>query len=414
MDVKTFGWNDLNEVIKSLYLDEPFFGYVLNKLSRRVTTGIPTAAISGEEMELLVNPEFMSGFDLVGQKCVLKHEVLHAALGHWERFKLLGDSRVHVAANVAADAAINQLIPGFDKLKGGFISLDTIRRLPGCEGAKEKETMEYYYGLLMSLRDLLQGGGERDGEGDESQGGRGGKPLDKDIKEGHEFSEGNSAKKNGPSGKTLKRVFKEAKEAQKRYEKKMGTEPGKGLSSVLPSYDDPVEKSIWEKLIDRTLGEDRVAEKEFRFGQPSRRMEGSFWKSVHELRSQKVYIGVDTSASIENRELTKFMGYISKGLKMTGAEATLIFCDTEIAEVKKVRSLPKNKEISVPGRGGTNLTKILDYIEDIEKKKDLSRVRLILLTDGETPWRESKIKTSVVYTASGTEISPIYNSAFLK
>ena len=64
---------------KSLMLMEPFYGYFLIGLNKKIIKTIPTAGVSkkGINVDLSVNPEF---FDKLPEKHrigLLKHELLH-------------------------------------------------------------------------------------------------------------------------------------------------------------------------------------------------------------------------------------------------------------------------------------------------------------------------------------------------
>ena len=216
----------------------------------------------------------------------------------------------------------------------------------------------------------------------------------------------------------FREILKKAKKRQQDLERRRGVGQGDGLSSILPDYEGKVHSKVWEKLVTHAFGDDIKAEVNYYFGRPSRRFDDSFHYKKHVIEGRKVYIVVDTSGSVGDDELTKFMGYIRKGMKSTGTTVTLIECDDGVHEksIRKFKRLPKDVGIKLHGRGGTDLTKALDYIENVSEKgskgQKLREVRAIFLTDGYTPWRKPKIKVSVVYTAGAhSEISPIYNSA---
>jgi predicted metal-dependent peptidase len=89
-------------------------------------------------------------------------------------------------------------------------------------------------------------------------------------------------------------------------------------------------------------------------------------------------VGIDTSGSISDKHLEMFASEIWF-IKRCGADVTVAECDTQINRV-----YPFKREIlSVVGRGGTDMNKVLEYYEN-HKEFDLT----ILLTDGYTPMRE--------------------------
>ena len=126
---------------------------------------------------------------------------------------------------------------------------------------------------------------------------------------------------------------------------------------------------------------------------------------VYEPKNLKVYVGIDSSASVDDASLDVFISTVNEALRKLDVVVDLIHCDYSIGKVEKnLRRIPK-EGFNIVGRGGTDLSKILDYIETAEKGKP---ARLILMTDGETPWRESaSVETTVLYTQRHSKIEGI-------
>jgi len=382
----------IDEVIKSLLINNPFYGIFLSHIDREYSETIPTAAFDYKEMKLLVNRSFFERLSDTEKKAVLEHEVLHCAFEHGERFAHIKNEQNAFLINVACDVAINQLIDG---LPDGGITIDVFRNLLSDNDInidiEEKQNAEYYYNLLKQIKnDCNNNTGISEQE----------------LNEQHKHMEGK------PSPAQTEKIRKLLEHA-KNEAKKRGNGAGGELLDILPDYSAKVHKHIWQKLVTKLMGEELSDNVTSFYGKPNRRYSDSFYYKKHDLINNTIYIGIDTSASISNDDLSKFIGYVKNGAKKNNVNCIVIQCDYEIQSVEKL-SLYKQKPFTVKGRGGTDLTKILDYIEEKEKN-NLKNTRLILLTDGETTWRQSEIKTSVVYNNKNySEITPIYNSAVLE
>jgi predicted metal-dependent peptidase len=429
-DPSTFTQADLEKRIKDLLIFKPFFGYTLSKINRKLDTKLPApAALDIQTLEILINPITFSRFTVPGQIAVLEHEILHYAFRHPSRFRSFyetvianRDFNLSRRLNIAMDAAINQLIKDIPE---GCITLESIEEMvdfifekkpEAYGGIKPKvepmKTSEYYFSLINhTLPDDGSGsgsgksGGEggEDGEGDPTQGDAGDAEAHKHLFGG---------KNNEMNRKELDNIIEGAKEHQRSHDRQAGVGAGNSILDMLPSEMPTVHDKIWKKLIEKNFGESPDPQKEVRYGRPSRRKEGSNYYGKRRLVSNTVYVGLDTSASVSNKEIAEYLGYINRGMKKYETEVVLIQCDTTVDDVKRLRRISKRDVgVAIHGRGGTDLTKILDWIE--ENDKDPSRARLILLTDGYTPWRKTQISTSVVYTEHHALMDGVENYAVM-
>lgn len=411
--IKVQGLRDLSELIKSLYLNEPYYGYILAKMDRSLNESIETACVIPTQMKLMVNPKYVNKLNRATQLSLLRHEVLHIGLLHHERFQYLYEimeqfdkeedkdsdkyiehaHKIH-CINLATDCAINQIINPIHK---DWIDLKKVEEFCG-EKLEPKREAEYYFDKLINSEQFKKNVKNNQ----ELQ-----KLLDKLMKQ-HQNTLGKKSK--GANKNIIRKVLQKARREQERCDRQQGRGAGDSILDSLPKYGKPVHKHIWERLIDQLFGEEPKADVDYYFGRPSRRINNSFWYSKHRLYQSKVYVGIDTSGStMGDRDL--FLGYINKGLQQNECIATLIQCDDGIQDIQKVKRIPK-KGFKTKGNGGTDLRHILDYIE--KNEKDLRNIRLILLTNGYTDWRKSPIKTSVVYTKEHAKIKPVYNWAVLE
>ena len=213
----------------------------------------------------------------------------------------------------------------------------------------------------------------------------------------------------------LDSLIKKAINKQKQHDLKRGVGAGGSIVDILPQDKVKLHKKIWENLLNKVLDGETPSADDFDvvYGKPNRRSAFSVYGKKRLFHDHTVYVGVDTSASVSDRELTAFMSHVNKALKGQELRVNLIHCDYDVSHVDmNVKRISKKKGIALHGRGGTDLCKILDFI--IEKEGTRKKVDLILMTDGETPWRKEKnINTSVIYTESHSKIPGVEHEAVL-
>jgi predicted metal-dependent peptidase len=389
--------------IKNLLWDHPLFGEVLNNCTRSVSRDIPTACVTAK-LQLIVNPDFYAAQGKEERRGVLSHEIFHLIMEHIPRFMSVYDTKdrnLCQIANIAMDCAINQLLPY--KLPTDCITVESVRNLIKDKSIKveEKQSAEYYYKLLKtaydetaeSMKDAI-------------------KALEEALKNGipdhsKHFEDGKEGTEKGMNSlekMRMEQVIANAIEKQKEHEgKKAGTSAGNSLYACCPKRV-KINKTIWQNLVKNTIG-DVPSDPNYKYGKASRRNPESMYGKVYEPKNLKVYVGIDSSASVDDASLDVFVSTVNEALRKLDVVVDLIHCDYAIGKVEKnLRRIPK-EGFNIVGRGGTDLSKILDYIETAEKGKP---ARLILMTDGETPWRESEsVETTVLYTQRHSKIEGI-------
>jgi hypothetical protein len=98
--------------------------------------------------------------------------------------------------------------------------------------------------------------------------------------------------------------------------------------------------------------------------------------------------------------------YLSTNFRKYNCEATLIFCDSEVnGEPKKINKIPKTG-LFIKGRGGTDLTKGISWIENNLEKKLHKSTDVFVFTDGYTPWRKTNLN---VYDIGHNSLNQLYN-----
>jgi predicted metal-dependent peptidase len=342
---------------KTLMLMEPFYGYFLIGLNKKIIKTIPTAGVSkkGINVDLSVNPEF---FDKLPEKHrigLLKHELLHISFGHLILRDRYEDHRLF---NIAADLEINQYIDE-DYLPEGGITMEMFEDL----NLDERAGTDYYYkkldearkeGNCSALEGILE---QMDGN------------SIYDHPTWDEFNELSEADKK----LVQKQIEHQLKETTDTIRKRQGTIPGE-LAEILdrlftiepPSFN-------WKQYLRRFVGNSSIS-----YTKKLRRKYNKRYTANPGLKikfKNHILVGVDTSGSVSTEELKEFMNELHH-MHKTGHQITVAQCDTQINSIEVFN--PK-KDWDIKGRGGTDFQPVVDHYNE---KKGLYTA-LIYLTDGE-------------------------------
>ncbi len=348
--------DQLSKAIKTLILEEPFYGLFIVGLNKTFRKDIPTAGVmqNGIGVQLTVNPDFFTGLNDDTRKGLLKHEVLHISFGHLLVRNLYSDKQLF---NVAADLEINQYINTRCLPEGGL----TLESFPELKLPKKAGTREYYDllsqakqdGSSPSLDDLL---GKMDGTSQYCHG------------TWDEFD-------NLPeSEKKLiqKQVEHQIKDVAEQTEKRRGNIPGELAELIRRLLHIEPAKFNWKAYLKRFVGNSSVI-----YTKKLRRKYNKRYSDSPGLKiktKNHVCVGVDTSGSVSSDELKEFMNEINH-MHKTGHKITVVQCDTQITSVEDFN--PK-KDWGIKGRGGTSFQPVIDHYN--EKR---AYTALIYLTDGE-------------------------------
>ena len=367
------------KTVKTLILEEPFYGLFLIGLNKSYRKDIPTAGVSkkGIGIQLAINPDFFQELNIRQQVGLLKHELLHVSFGHLTLRDLYSD---HKLFNIAADLEINQYINKNDLPDGG-LTLDTFPELnlPVKAGTKK------YYELLQqaqqdgtcpSLDSLL---GQMDGD------------SQYDHKTWAEFDELNEADKK----LVEKQIEHQIKETAETTEKRCGNIPGElaDLIQRLRHVEPP--KFDWRGYLRRFVGNSTVSY--------TRKMRRKFNKRYSENPGLKVkfknhiLVGVDTSGSVSSKELEEFWSELTH-MHKTGHKITVAQCDSTFRGIKEFN--PK-QDWEIHGRGGTSFQPVIDHYNDNKR----AYTALIYFTDGEASSPSSCPNNTLWVHSSDCEIN---------
>lgn len=337
---------DLDRAVKTLLIREPFYGLFLLNLNRYYGDKCDTACVcrNGINTELCVNKEFWDTLSDDEQLGVLKHELSHILFKHITSSEYFGD---HNKFNKAADLEVNSYIPVLQKDPYYY---------PARFNLENNKGTKFYYENLPDEPDQPQ-----DDSGNSYD------PNDSHAS-WKDFQDLSDAEKELVN----QQIDYQAKNTAEHVQKLIGSIPGE-LKEYLDSlFKIKPQVFNWKAYFRRVIGNLITSELYLTRMRPSRRFPDS--RGVKFKRKPHVLVGVDTSGSVNDKELEDFFSEIYY-LWKSGVKVTIAQVDTKIEHIEEYNG-KFNKEIY--GRGGTEFTSLINYYN--ERKKDFST--LVIFTDG--------------------------------
>jgi len=328
----------------NIIINDPFFASLALHLQIKLDDKVPTAYTNGRVLG--ISPNFIEEISQLELQGVIKHEVLHALLGHcnpWRR-----GARNQAKWNIAADYVINpMIIAGGDKLPEGLL----------LDQQYENNSVEQVYAKLPSLNDLAkQFGGSSD---------PGGCGECRDYESETNDEDGNP--------QPISREEAEAQETEWKQRAAQAAQAAKAAGKLSESMkrfvDDILFPTIsWEQqLLDFV---EMSARNNYTLRPPGRRhISRGFY--LHSLKSPElghIIYGVDTSGSMNQRALEAAGGELSGILQSYECELDVVYCDSEIPAdggIQKLGTydLPINHKYMPCGGGGTSFRPVFEYAE---------------------------------------------------
>lgn len=387
MDIQS----DLTITCKNLMFTEPFYGLLLLNLQKEFSTKIETAGVglNGINYKLYINPEFWKGLTQDQKYGLLKHELMHIAFFHITEYKHLKDETI---ANMAMDIEINQKIDDKQLPVGGC----TIDKFQHLDLKPNEGTNEYYKKLLQkkeennsTMQQIMNAASQSNDDSsnspDTNANGKpdrtvdmNGVPMKIPEHKWDDFKDLTESQKklvdrqlahviNEVAQEVIKNRGTVPREVEILLEKMLSTEP--------PKFN-------WKAYLRRYIGNSIKTSVRKTKRKVSKRFDQDFGLRVNEF--SHILIGIDSSASVSDKEIYEFLGEI-KHMYKTGHDFTLIFADTEMQEPIKYK--PSTKLV-IKKRGGTDFNPIVDYYHQHSKRFST----LIYLTDGEAPLPDNPVK----------------------
>ena len=335
---------DIERAIVELIKTKAFFGFVLTKLSRQRSNECPTMGVApskNNKIMLVYNPKFVKRLPKKERLAVLEHEVMHILNEHFLRQKKADHQRF----NIACDIAINQYIDGLP---------ESALKVP--KGLEEKRESEYYYNSeevrkMAAAEKFKQMTGAL---GDHSA-------WDK-------IASANAAEIEAAVRDLVKSAYEEAKKRDK------GNMPAWMTEMIERVINRPIR---WQNLIRRYIATEISPQQDITYRRPHRRRVDDVFPGFKREPLTKIFVAVDTSASMGSEDLAEVLNELCY-LKKQHGEIEVIHCDTEVSKVEKFNG--KNT-FEFHGRGGTCFKPVLDYMAKKPFREGL-KPTLIYFTDG--------------------------------
>lgn len=147
---------------------------------------------------------------------------------------------------------------------------------------------------------------------------------------------------------------------------------------------------------------------DYTFRRPQRQvfhMMGIVAPSIDHKGAGDIVIGIDTSGSVSDKELTHFLAEINAiSLEVNPRSITVIYCDSHIHNVETYEQGEEVEKLTYKSRGGTYVMPVFNYIE----KHNLPVDHMIYLTDLEVGDFPTRVPFPLMWVSTHpTERAPI-------
>lgn len=360
----------LEEARENMLYSLPFFGTLALELDLKEDKKHQKSSTDGTVIRF--DPAFIQDLPFEDRQYLIAHEVLHCALQHHVRC----GNRHKGKWNYACDLVVDKIL-----IEAGFELPSELK--PNFRAIMEHgdKTAEEIYALLKDEDDFPEdyGGAGANGKGS----GNGGKSRsDSEESEGDRPddpfggvdtpSEGSESSTLGEQQKEWEGKVSKATAVAKRMGK-----GGLALERIAEQIQKQHEVS-WKELLRDFV--EKTSKGDYTWAMPNRRYLttcGLYLPALHSRECGKVVIAIDTSGSINTRELSAFEVEVNAIFSEFPSHVVVMYCDSRIAGVDEFR---EGDEIKFKPRGGGG-TSFLPVFKEVEKKHPDAEC-IIYFTDG--------------------------------
>jgi len=315
----------IENAYSKLGLKEPFIAAVMTRVPRKIDDTVPTAGTDGTVV--LFNPDFVdkcTNPELFG---LVLHEALHVVLMHmWRR----GDREMRLW-NYANDAIINAYI----RSRGYSLPAGGVHVRWVTEGMDSETVYKRLKKDEEEAGEPQYDSGGFDGEGDISD---------------------------APTEAT-----KSDLEATIAAAAQMAKDCGHGSGII-----DNILKSVGKPSVDwrdelRALMTSAAAS-DYTYRRPSRRFigQGLYLPSLHSEALGGILVGIDSSASMSQKELSQIATEVQQICEdLTPEFVEVVYCDTKIMHTQRFEQ-GDDIELRCKGGGGTRFKPVFDRLQDTD------------------------------------------------
>lgn len=360
----------------------PFFG----RLLMRLPFGFAECETAYTDMSRIVfDPAFASSLNDTQLSFVILHELMHCVLKHCTR----GNGKLRLLYNIACDIVVNSvLLEALDIEEITICDESAMHLTPKGDEGRLYSTEEVYEMLLKEADDDFQ------------------KKYGVSLFDSHAIWE-----------KVVMDTLVE--ETWDKYTKDAAKAGGKGSGipdSIVRMVADVEHKPkiSWQQVLHDYI---QFNNSDYVFAPPDRRYSGniilpSFQESVYGMKLENIWYVVDTSGSINAREIAEAFGEIKTSIEQIGnVEGFVSFFDCEITDPISFEKIEDIDLMTPVGGGGTSFEVIFKYLGD-KLKDNLPRV-IVIITDGYAAFpEESKaLDVPIIWLIVDSEISPPFGEA---
>jgi predicted metal-dependent peptidase len=376
----------LAKAIARMVLDHPFFASLLLGMRLREDIGTRTACTDGKEIRY--NPVFIESLNVDQVVFVLAHLVMHVAHLH----PLRRSSRNLGRFNKAGDYAINGI------LKEAGLSM-----LPGALYDKKYDRLaaeQVYDHLPGSTREGEDTGKDQGREGNryEDPGGCGG------------FEDAKNQQ-----GKPLSKVERDQEEARVAIAIQQAAQAAKAQGKLPGSLARLVDELVhpildWREMLRTFI--DHTARNDYSWLHPNRRhiAGGIYLPSLRSDGLKPLVLAIDTSGSIEQKELNQFQAELNDILQSYPATVHVVYCDSQISATETVDPDQYPVELKAVGFGGTDLRP--PFVWALKNVPDAGCIIYLTDLEGESPETDPGVPTLWISTTKDRDLPERYKPKF--
>ncbi len=370
-----------------LILDHPFLGALVLRLPLKQADASWCRSTATDARAFYYNRDFIDKLTLGQTQFMLAHEALHCALSHFARRQHRNKRRW----DIACDYAINPLL-----IKEGLEAPLGALRMQCFEGM----TAEEIYPSIAD-NDNQETLDEHLYDGDDS----GRPPPSPQYAQPPPSSDKSGGESRPqPLGETEKQDLKTQWQQRLAGAAQQAMQAGKLSGEMARLVDFFLQPQLpWQHLLAHYLSQ--TARDDYSFSRPSSRRGDPAIRAALRSAQINLVVALDTSGSIGESELRRFMGEVDALKGQIRARITLLACDAEldqaapwIYEPWQEFTLPDN----LKGGGATDFQPVFRWIELNDTPPDL----LIYFTDGQGDFPASAPAYPVLWLVKGQAAMP--------
>lgn len=359
---QTSNWRERvdKQRVQTIITEEPFFAMLAVQMQiteASAYSGAPIDTMATDGKTLYVSPEFVDTLTDQELKSVLVHEIMHIGLKHVERLR----DREHGLWNQACDYVVNKELSEV-RYEGTTTNKYTLPSGALLDRKYDDLSADEIYQVLLKKKQQQQNG-NGPGQGNSNDpGGMGGVVMPQGTKEEQDqhFEEVSLAVAQALNASAAK-------------------DPGKlpGIIQRLVELAKP--QMDWRAILRRYI--DSKCSTDFTWSRPARNAlaNGLYLPGQQPNGMSKLIVAIDTSGSVDNELLAKFMGEVHAAVTDNAIQQTVIlYADTK---VHREDTFEYGEQIvaNAKGGGGTDFTNTFEHI----KEKHPDALLTIYFTDME-------------------------------